>query len=61
MLMAIYICQLGDEIICHAIVSAGLQAKALKGCNIFGTKLKENILPECCRAIWVLVLLVLVH
>lgn len=65
MLMAIYICQLGDEIVCHAIVSAGLQAKALKGCNIgcniFGMKLKEIVLPECCRAIWVLVLLVLVH
>lgn len=61
MLMAIYICQLGGEIVCHAIVSAGLQAKALKGCNIFGMKLKEIVLPECCRAIWVLVLLVLVH
>lgn len=51
MLMAIYICQFGGEIICHAIVSAGLQAKALKGCNIFGMKLKEIVLPECCRAI----------
>lgn len=50
MLMAIYIHQLDDEIIYHDIVSAGLQAKALKGCNIFGTDFRENILPECCRA-----------
>lgn len=61
MLMAIYIHQLGDKIICHDIISAGLQAKAPKGCSIFGTDLRENILPECCRAVWVLVLLVLVH
>lgn len=59
--MALYIHQLDDEKICRDIISAGLQAKALKGCNIFGTELGENILPECCRVMWVLVLLVLVH
>lgn len=32
--MAIYIHHFDDEVICHGIISAGLQAKALKGCNI---------------------------
>lgn len=49
MLMAIYIHQLDDKIICHDLVSAELQAKTLKGCNIFGTEQRENILPEFCR------------
>lgn len=57
--MASYIHQLDDEIICHVMVSAELQAKALKGCN--NSELRENILPECCRGMWVFVLLVLVH